>query len=382
MNCSRDFHQKSKEKQNKMAYLNLYADKLKSNYQFLDAMFKENEIEWAVVSKLLCGTENYIEEVINLGTKEMCDSRISNLKVVKSINPDIQTVYIKPPGQDVIEELVTYADASFNTEFRTIKWISDEAVKQKKTHKVIIMIELGDLREGIMGDHLIDFYASIFQLPNIKITGIGANLNCLHGVMPSADKLIQLSLYKQLIEATFKQKIPWVTGGTSVVIPLIFKKQIPKGINHFRIGETLFFGVNLFTEEIIPGMEGDIFKLYAQIIEITKKPMVPTGEMDSNPSGETYEIDESQYGKTTHRAILDVGRLDVSEQFLIPEDDQITMTGASSDMLVIDLGTHSAQYNVGDLVCFKLKYMGALSLLNSNYIKKHIVKSEVENINY
>ncbi len=365
-----------------MAYLNLYSDKLKHNYDHLDALFKENGIEWAVVSKLLCGTESYIEEVINLGTKEVCDSRISNLKVVKSINSEIQTVYIKPPAHDVIEELVMYADASFNTEYRTIKWISDEAVKQKKTHKVIIMIELGDLREGIMGDHLIDFYASIFQLPNIKVTGIGANLNCLHGVMPSSDKLIQLSLYKQLIEATFKRKIPWVTGGTSVVIPLIFKKQVPKGINHFRIGESLFFGANLFTEELIPGMEGDIFKFYAQIIEITKKPTVPTGEIDTNPSGESYELNEDDYGKTTFRAILDVGRLDVSEQYLIPEDEQITMTGASSDMLVIDLGEHSSKYKVGDMVGFKLKYMGALSLLNSHYITKNIVKSEKETVNY
>jgi predicted amino acid racemase len=357
-----------------MAYLNLYTDKLKKNYTFLNDMFHNNGIEWAIVTKMLCGTESYIQEVINLGIKEVCDSRISNLQIVKAQNPKIQTVYIKPPAQEIIEELVKYADASFNTEFLTLKWISDEAVKQKKTHKVIIMIELGDLREGIMGDHLMDFYESIFELPNIKVTGIGANLNCLHGVMPSADKLIQLSLYKQLIEIKFKQKIPWVTGGTSVVIPLIRRGQIPKAINHFRIGESLFFGLDLFTGEIIDGMQGDVLKLYAQIIEITKKPVVPMGDMDKNPSGESYEINEEDYGKMAFRAILDIVRLDVSEEYLIPEDESITMTGASSDMLVIDFGKSKKEYKVGDLICFKLKYMGALSLLNSHYITKNIVK--------
>ncbi len=361
-----------------MAYLNLYREKLRKNHAFLDDMFKRNGIEWAIVTKILCGTKNFIEETISLGTEEVCDSRISNLRIVKEMRPDIQTVYIKPPALEIIEDLVKYADASFNTEFRTIKWISDEAVKQKKTHKIIIMIELGDLREGIMGDHLMDFYASVFQLPNITVTGIGANLNCLHGVMPSADKLIQLSLYKQLIEAKFERKIPWVTGGTSVVIPLIMKKQIPKGINHFRIGESLFFGLDLFTGEVIPGMEADVFKLYAQIIEITKKPMVPTGDLEKNPSGEMYVVDEKDYGRTTFRAILDIGRLDVAEEYLMPEDEEITMTGASSDMLVIDLGDNENNYTVGDLVPFRLKYMGALGLLNSYYVTKNIIDKNGE----
>lgn len=359
-----------------MAFLNLNTQKLKHNYTVLDELFKTNGIEWAVVTKLLCGNENYLREVANLGIQEMCDSRISNLATIKQIDPKINTVYIKPPAHDIIEDLVKYADASFNTEFETIKWISDEAVKQSKTHKIIIMIELGDLREGIMGDHLMDFYDSVFRLPNIKITGIGANLNCLHGVMPSADKLIQLSLNKQLIEARFNQKIPWVTGGTSVVIPLIHKKQIPKEINHFRIGESLFFGLNLFTGETFPGMHADVLKLYTQIIEITRKPIVPNGEMETNPSGEKYVINEEDYGKSTYRAIVDVGRLDVLEDFLIPDDENIKLTGASSDMLIIDLGENIQGYKVGDLIGFNLKYMGALGLLNSNYITKNVISEK------
>lgn len=356
-----------------MAYLKLYKDKLKHNYEFLDSLFRENGIEWAVVSKLLCGNKDYIKLLVDLGCKEICDSRISNLKLVKAISEEVQTVYIKPPAKRSITNVIKYADVSFNTEFQTIKWLSEEAVKQDREHKVIIMIELGDLREGVMGEELMDFYESVFKLPNIKVSGIGANLNCLHGVMPSQDKLIQLSLYKQLIEARFNVKIPWVTGGTSVMIPLIFKKQIPAGINHFRVGETLYFGNDLFTDGPIEGMKQDVIKLYTEIIEISEKPVIPIGVMETNPSGETFEVDEENYGKTSYRAIIDVGLLDINPDFLISETPGIEITGASSDMLVLDLGTNPMKFKVGDLVSFKLKYMGALRLLNSHYIEKRIV---------
>ncbi|MFT7035152.1 MAG: putative amino acid racemase [Cyclobacteriaceae bacterium] len=359
-----------------MAFLELNKSKLETNYRFLDKLFEDNGIEWAVVSKLLCGNALYLRELISLGAKEICDSRISNLKAIKKIKPDVETVYIKPPAKRSISKIVKYADASFNTEYKTIKWISDEAVRQDKTHKVIIMIEMGDLREGVMGDGLMDFYDSIFRLPNIKVTGIGANLNCMHGVMPSEDKLIQLSLYKQLIEAKFERKIPWITGGTSVVIPMIYRKQIPLGINHFRVGETLFFGKDLSSEEPMPGMEKDVIKLFAEIIEITEKPKIPNGFLAANPSGETFEIDEQDYGKTSYRAILDLGLLDVAGEYMIPDDPEIKISGASSDMLIVDLGESNEQYKVGDLISFGLEYMGALSLFNSDYIEKKLTNDE------
>ncbi|MBR9831271.1 alanine/ornithine racemase family PLP-dependent enzyme [bacterium] len=356
-----------------MAFITFDKEKLKHNYQFLDDLFKSNGIEWGVVTKLLCGNELFLKELIQLGVDEAHDSRISNLKTIKSINPKIQTVYIKPPAKRSIKRIVQYADVSFNTEIETIRMLSKEAVAQNKIHKVIIMIEMGDLREGVMGEELIDFYGEIFQLPHIEVSGIGTNLNCLHGVMPSPDKLIQLSLYEQLIEAKFNKKIPFVTGGTSVVVPLLLQRMLPAGINHFRIGEMLYFGNNLFTEAPVVGMKTDVLKLYTEIIELTEKPKVPTGTLAENPSGEMVEINPEDYGKTSYRAILDVGLLDIHPDFLISNHDDIKIVGASSDMLVIDLGADEGAYKVGDLVSFDLKYMGALSLLNSDYIEKKLI---------
>jgi predicted amino acid racemase len=353
-----------------MAFLKLYKDRLKHNYKFLDKLFAKNNIEWGVVTKLLCGNKIFIQELLNLGIGEMHDTRISNLKVIKEISGDIQTVYIKPAPKRSIAKLIKYADVSFNTDYSTIKLLSDEAVKQDKKHKIIIMVEMGDLREGVMGEDLLDFYEKVFHLPNISIIGIGTNLNCLNGIMPSEDKLVQLALYKQLIEVKFNHKIPWVSGGTTVTIPMLIKKQVPKPINHFRVGEALYFGKDIFTDGVIKGMRTDVFRLYAEIIELHEKPVVPTGEQMENPSGKLTEFDEADLGKTSYRAILDIGLLDCNPKYLIPEDETLEIIEASSDMLVLDIGRNEKSYKVGDLVSFQLKYMGALGIMNSNYIQK------------
>lgn len=356
-----------------MAYIELNREKLQHNYNFLNRLFKKNHIDWGVVTKLLCGNRTFLREVLDLGAKELHDSRISNLKTIKQMDPDVQTVYIKPAPKRSIPSLVKFADISFNTSFTTMKLISDEAVRQNKKHQVLIMIEMGDLREGVMGENLVNFYSRIFELPNIEVIGIGANLNCLNGVMPTHDKMIQLSLYKQLIEAKFNIRIPWVTGGSSVTIPLVFKKMIPKSVNHFRIGETLFTGNDLVEETIIKGMHADVFKLHAEIIELYNKPKVPMGEIGTNVAGEQPEFDEKDYGKSSYRAIIDLGLLDIDLQHLTPEDETVEFSGASSDMIVLDIKDNKKGYRVGDIISFRLTYMGILAIMNSNYINKKVV---------
>ena len=355
-----------------MAFIVLNKEKLAHNFTFLNKLFKKHNIEWAVVSKILCGNKSYIQEVINLGIKQICDSRVTNLKVIKSINPNIETVYIKPPAKRSLKSIIKYADISINTEFATIKLLNEEAKKMKKVHKIMIMIEMGELREGVMGDDFIAFYESVFNLSNIEVVGIGTNLTCLYGVLPNQDKLIQLSLYEQLIEAKFNKNITYVSGGSSVTIPLIFKGLLPKSINHFRVGETLFLGTDVYNDSTIRNMEHNVFQFYAEIIELSEKPMVPSGEMGTNVEGTEYNFDNKDIGKSSCRAILDIGLLDVEEKHLLPKDNDIEIAGSSSDMIVLDLGKNPKNYKVGDLIEFSLNYMGTLSLLNSKYIEKRV----------
>lgn len=355
-----------------MAFVTLHAEKLKQNYCYLNTLFHRKNIKWSVVAKLLCGQKDYLKVLIELGLKQICDSRIGNLRSIKSIAPNIETIFIKPPAKRNVRKVVEFADISFNTSYDTIKALSDAAVALDKTHKIVIMVELGELREGVLEHELENFYQQVFNLPNIEVIGLGANLTCMYGVLPSNENLQKLEHYKELIETRFNRKIPILSGGTSVSIPLIFNKELPKGINHFRIGESLFFGTDVYNNSTLEGMHQDIFKLYAEIIELEEKPNVPTGELGYNLTGEIKTFDPKNKSKTSIRAIVDVGLLDVDAKHLEAVDKSISIAGASSDMIVLDLGDNENNYEVGDKIEFRMDYMGTLRIMHSKYVEKRI----------
>jgi predicted amino acid racemase len=322
---------------------------------------------------LLCGNKEFLKVFFELGVKQVSDSRITNLRVLKSLNKDIETIYIKPPAKNTIKSVVRYADISLNTEIETIKLLSEEAKRQNRVHQVIIMAELGELREGVTLENLPFFYEKVYTLDNIEIIGIGANLSCLYGVLPSEEKLELLIHHKENLERRFGKEMKYLSGGSSVTMHLLFEHSLPSQINHFRVGETLFFGTDVYTGFNLDELHNDILKLYCQIIEVREKPMEPEGQFGTNLEGNTYEINEEQIGMKGTRAILDIGLLDVDPQHLQPVDSHLNIVGATSDMTIVNLDGVKRAYKVGDYVEFGLDYYSALKLLNSKYVDKIVV---------
>lgn len=213
------------------------------------------------------------------------DSRLSNLKTIKAINPKITTLYIKPPSIQDARRVIKYADISLNSSLKTIQKLNEEAKIQNKTHKIIIMVELGELREGVIKENLINFYNQCFNLSNIKVIGLGTNLGCMYGIEPTYNKMKQLSFYKKEIEKTFNQKIKYISGGGSITLPLVDKK-IPKNINHLRIGESVFMGTNPLNGRKFKDLNTNVFSYEANIIELKKKRNKPEGKISNAGIGQ------------------------------------------------------------------------------------------------
>lgn len=357
------------------------AEGLRHNINMVDHWMRQRRIAWTAVVKVLCGHKPTIAAMQAMGVKSMGDSRLRNLRGLARAAPEVERWFLRVPTISSCDEVVRLSSISLNSETSVIEALNREAGKLDKLHRIIIMIELGDLREGVLPAALVRFYEHVFDLPNIEVAGIGTNLGCLAGTPPTVDQLMQLMLYKELLELKFGRKLPFISGGSSAVLPLAIAGQLPVGINHFRIGEALFLGTDLINGGTLPGLRDDVVLLEAEIVEIKEKslvsavdigsisPFASDGEAGNSPGNEN----QMSPGQRGYRALVSLGHLDADIDGLQPLNSDFHIAGASSDLTVVNVGDSARNLKVGDSITFRMNYASMLRLMSGRYIEKQII---------
>lgn len=358
-------------------------DALRHNVGVVSRWMKERNLEWTAVVKVLCGHKPTLAAMHHMGVNSLGDSRLVNLEALAAVAPDVERWYMRVPALSSASEVVRLSSVSLNSETCVIEALNVEAKRLDKLHRIIIMIELGDLREGVLPAKLVRFYERVFELPNIEVRGIGTNLGCLAGSLPTTDQLMQLLLYRELLELKFGRKLPLVSAGSSAVLPMVMSGQLPTGINHFRIGETLFLGTDLIHGGTLPELRDDVILLEAEIAEIKEKSLNPPGEaMSISPfaakeeSGDEQKNEDTSPGQRGFRALVSVGHLDADVDGLRPVDPDLQIAGASSDLTVVNIGESTRGLQVGGAITFHMNYAALLRLMSSRYIVKETVSSQ------
>jgi ornithine racemase len=340
---------------------------LHHNLTVVDRWMQRHDAKWTLVTKALCGDAPLIDVLSRLGVRSMGDSRLDNLRTIRSIVSGIESWYLRGPSLGSIAETVALADISLNSEAETIHAINREAGKAGRRHSIVIMIELGDLREGILPGSLVKFYDEVFQLENLEVVGIGANLGCLAGVLPNIDQYMQLLLYRELLELKFERKLEVISAGTSATLPLVLDGTLPKSINHFRIGEAVLLGTDLIQGGTLPGLRNDAFTLEAELIEIKHKSLVPMTETGEVSPFQNQTEEEPRPGERGYRALANIGELDTDIGGLTPENPNYRIAGASSDITVLNVGDSPGGLSIGDRVRFRLSYAALVRLMGNRY---------------
>ena len=318
------------------------------------------------VSKATLGEPLVAKAMIQGGVKFIADSRLENIQKMKEAGISIPFVLLRTALSQA-ESVVRDVDISLNTEIDVIRALSRYAKAQKKNHKIILMVEMGDLREGIAPIDLPLLVKTTLALPNIQIAGIGTNLACYGGIKPDARIMNNLSKIAESIERDFQISLEIVSGGNSANYKWLQSTKNVGRINNLRIGESILLGHETINHERIPGLHTDAFKLVAEVIELKNKPSLPFGEISKNAFGEVpVFIDRG----IRQRAIIALGRQDVLVSGLEPEAN-LEILGSSSDHLILD--SQNSDIKVGDEVNFALDYGSLLSAMTSPYVKKQFV---------
>jgi ornithine racemase len=362
-----------------MALLKIDTNKIISNIKCLNNYLGPLDISWTLIIKILSGHKKTIRAIIKnpeiRRVGSIGDSQLSSLKLIKKEAPWLKTVYIKPPVFSTSLRVVKYADLSFNTSIKTLRALNRAAKNLNKIHDVILMVELGEIREGILPEDLESFYALANKLKNINILGIGTSLGCMFGINPTYDKLNALVAYQKNIEKKFNVKLPLISGGSTLTLPLTSDDRFPKEINHLRIGGGAFMGSSVRLTDKVKGIKTDVFSFAANVIELIKKDNLPTGSKKPTPVIGNTTIMEFKY-KRSYKIIVDFGLLDLSISTIKSIEPRIKFVGSTSDVTVFNLGNNvslAKKYSVGKKVPFNLSYMGVATLMYSPYITKKVI---------
>lgn len=352
--------------------LKVNLSKLEHNTRVMKDRLSENGIETlAAVTKVFCGEPSIAKAFVAGGTDILADSRIQNLEKLKDFS--LPKMLLRIPMLSEIDQVIKYADISLNSEETTLKALNDSAKKAQTTHKVILMADLGDLREGFFKEE--DFYHAVdlvMGLDNLELYGVGVNLTCYGAVIPKMDILNKLLEYRDGIKEKFNHDIEIVSGGNSSSVYLLGKEDLT-GINNLRLGEALVLGTESAYGEKLEGLSYDAWTFQAQIVELKEKPSVPTAEelgVDAFGHKPTF-VDRG----VRKRAIIAVGKQDLDIDTITPKDQDIIILGGSSDHTILDVTDTKNEYKVGDIVEFDVKYGAILSLTTSEYIKKEIIEA-------
>jgi len=338
------------------------AKKYAFNVTYLTDLCHKQGISVMGVSKVYCGDPKLVSVLELSQVDYIADSKLENLMQIKTIKPK---VYLRIPALSEASLVIKYTNMSLNSELTVIKKLNEIAIKMRKRHQVILMIDLGDLREGIYYKNFnLNMVKEILELSNIDLVGIGTNLTCYGSVIPSEETYNKLEKIKLDIEDYFKIKLSMISGGNSSSIPMLMEQKLPSFVNNLRIGEAFILGRETAYQQRIDHLYEDVIVLETEILEIKDKPSLPEGELGFDAFGikQTYQ----DIG-IIHRAILSIGKQDVKYEDLIPPKG-IRLIGSSSDHLIIEIT--DGHYHVGDVISFKLKYGGILSLMTSKYVEK------------
>ena len=338
--------------------------KIHHNARTLVELLAARGISVTGVTKATLGSPEIARALLRAGVRTLGDSRIENIEAMRRARVPASMTLLRSPMLGQVDRVVRHADVSFNTELDVISQLSSAAWKTKRTHGIVLMVELGDLREGILPGDLEVTARKVLRFPNIVLKGIGTNLACRCGVSPDARKMAELSALANSLEAALGLGLEIVSGGNSANLNWASSDADTGRINDLRLGEAILLGREPLHRQLIDGLHTDAFTLVAEVIESKGKPSLPWGVLAQNAFGEKPTATDRGH---IYQTSLAVGHQDTDPGGLHPPLG-IEVLGASSDHLVVNSG--SSCLPIGTEVPFELGYSALVRSMTSPFVAK------------
>jgi len=350
--------------------LEVFCDRIRRNAVTLVRLCGHAGIEVVGVTKSCCGHPEVARAMLSGGVTTLADSRLDNVRRMREAGIDADVMLLRLPGLSEVADVVTLTQVSLNSEMETIRALSEAAQEQKLTHRVILMVEMGDRREGVMPPDALSIVRTIRELPCIDLVGIGTNLVCIGGVLPTVENTQALIDLAESIEEALDIEFEVISGGNTYSLDFVIRDEMPTRINQLRVGEGILLGVNSVTKNPLPCPHQDAFSVVAEVIEVKTKPSMPEGPIAMDAFGRKPEWEDLGLRR---RAILALGEQDMRISGLRSRRRGVTIVGASSDHLVVDVTEAHPPVGLGEELAFAPLYEAVATGMASSSVTKVVV---------
>ncbi|EGO64308.1 alanine/ornithine racemase family PLP-dependent enzyme [Acetonema longum] len=348
-------------------FVEIQLDRVAANTRLIVDMCRARSIEVVGVTKGVCADVAIAQAMLDGGVAMLGDARVQNLRRLREAGVNVPLMLLRIPMPSEADEVVRVANCSLVSEFSTLSQLNQAAGKAGVAHDVILMVDMGDLREGVMPQKILPLVQRCMTLQGIRLQGLGANFACYGGLIPTPEILSNLVALNRQIRDAFAVTLPVVSGGSSANLGLLMAGALPAGITQLRIGEGILLGRESLRRNAIPGAYQNALNLCAEVVEVQEKPSVPLGEIAQDAFGQTpVFVDRG----TRKRAIAAIGRQDVELTGLTPACPGIDILGGSSDHLILDVSDAATEIVVGSKVCFYMQYGALVHAMISPYVSR------------
>lgn len=340
--------------------------KVEQNARVLVNRLGRRGIQVTGVTKATLGSPDVARAMLRGGIKRLADSRIDNLEALAEAGIRVPMTLLRAPDPAWADRAVAVADVSLVSDLDVAYALSAAAGRRGSDHGIVLMVELGDLREGVMARDALDLARIVSRTRHLRLVGIGANLACRSGVIPGDDQMQELSSIAGLIAGKLGLPDLLVTGGNSANLAWALGRGSVGRVNDLRLGEAILLGTDPLTRTAIDGLHGDAFTVVGAVIESMEKPSSPWGAAGHPALG---AVNLPRERGTVIQTIVSLGEQDVDARGLTPPAG-ITVLAASSDHLVLETPT---RLMAGTELRFGVDYSCLLRAMTSPFVAERVI---------
>jgi predicted amino acid racemase len=248
------------------------------------------------------------------------------------------------------------------------RMIATVAKQQRQIQELILMVDVGNHREGVIPELTVATAAAIMENEGVSLIGLGTTVGCYCGYkagLADMEYLVDIAIEA---EAQLGCRFDTLSVGSgSMLLELAEQGEMPDRINQLRIGAAVLVGEEPPTRRAIPGLFQDAFIFQGKVLETSLKPSTPEGSIGTDAFGNKIVFEHQGLRRL---CILNFGLLDVDSYDLTPLTEGLRIIAAASNYTICDTTDCDLQPAIGDTVEFRMAYSSMARAMVSRDVKQ------------